>query len=167
MDGIHRIAVERLRQIEDEGYTAEHDQEHHNSALAWAAVCYAAPQEIFYVSEEPHRDPDGVMVRSLRWWEPWPKNWRRRPMPHSSTRTSRIEDLTKAGALIAAEIDRLLAVEGGALEGEGPNGASIVPPPCEDHHEVQHRDHKPPWCNSCGWRHGRPAQPPMQIRERD
>lgn len=28
------------------------------------------------------------------------------------------------------------------------------PPECPAHKEVQHRDGNPPWCNSCGWRHG-------------
>lgn len=38
-----------------------------------------------------------------------------------------------------------------------------APPPCENHVEVQHRDRKPPWCNTCGWNHGRAAIPPRKI----
>jgi len=30
-------------------------------------------------------------------------------------------------------------------------------PECPEHKEVQHRDRKPPWCNTCGWNRGRPA----------
>jgi hypothetical protein len=33
---------------------------------------------------------------------------------------------------------------------------------CENHKEVQHRDAKPPWCNSCGWSVGRPATSPFR-----
>lgn len=39
------------------------------------------------------------------------------------------------------------------------------PPPCSDHKEVQHRDARPPWCNSCGWTYGRPAIPARKIGE--
>lgn len=39
-------------------------------------------------------------------------------------------------------------------------------PACRDHHEVQHRDGKPPWCEACGWNRGRPAVPPVQVKER-
>lgn len=42
--GVQRIAAERVRQIEVEGYTAEHDSEHRFSDgsghLAMAAVAY-------------------------------------------------------------------------------------------------------------------------------
>ena len=37
------------------------------------------------------------------------------------------------------------------------------PPPCEDHREVQHRDRRPPWCDSCGWRHEVPARPAQKV----
>lgn len=37
------------------------------------------------------------------------------------------------------------------------------PPPCENHKEIQHRDGKPPWCNACGWSHGRPAIEARQL----
>lgn len=38
-----------------------------------------------------------------------------------------------------------------------------TPPPCENHKEVQHRDQKPPWCNACGWNHGREAVQARQL----
>jgi len=38
------------------------------------------------------------------------------------------------------------------------------PPPCDAHREVQHRDRRPPWCDNCGWSHGRPAVPPRKYR---
>lgn len=33
----------------------------------------------------------------------------------------------------------------------------VNPPMCSNHVEVQHRDRLPPWCNNCGWSHGKPA----------
>lgn len=116
-DGATRIAQERARQIKVEGYTPDHDAGHRNAALAWAAVCYAAPLDIHMVSKEAHRDRDGVLVENLRWWEPWPRNWPRPPLMRGKAWTpehkkARIRELEKAGALIAAEIDRLLADEG-------------------------------------------------------
>ena len=30
-----------------------------------------------------------------------------------------------------------------------------TPPECEDHREVQHRDGRGPWCDTCGWSHRR------------
>lgn len=107
MDGIERIAAERQRQIDEEGYTPEHDQEHGNGALAYAAACYAAPEQIFrVVQQRVGRDGE---VYEMIWHEPWPRGWKRREFPHGSSRETRIRDLEKAGALIAAELDRLLA----------------------------------------------------------
>lgn len=49
MTGAERIAVERERQIYDEGWTAEHDDKHADGELigaarayAWAAICEVA-----------------------------------------------------------------------------------------------------------------------------
>jgi hypothetical protein len=87
--GIELIAAERQRQIEKEGWTAEHDAEHKEGELAIAAACYAYP----------NYDEDWAVQSQLQWpferkrWKPTPEN--------------RIRELQKAGALIAAEIDRL------------------------------------------------------------
>ena len=104
MTGIKLIARERKRQIEKEGWTAEHDDEHKQGQLVDAAVCYALP--------EKYRDID-IIVKYTRnytreffdaFW-PWEdKDWK--PTPDN-----RIRELEKAGALIAAEIDRLLRKE--------------------------------------------------------
>jgi hypothetical protein len=86
-EGVRRIAAERERQIEDEGYTAEHDAREAVDDLARAGACYALPEaERQYF---PHH------------W-PWnPEYWK--PTPND-----RIRELVKAGALVAAEIDSLL-----------------------------------------------------------
>ncbi len=81
MNGIERIAAERKRQIEKKGWSAEHDAEHRDGSLAKAAACYATGGVW------------GGWPWDMEWWKPG----------------DRIRDLEKAGALIAAEIDRLLA----------------------------------------------------------
>lgn len=109
MTGAQRIAAERQRQIDAEGYTAQHDDDHDDDGIAWAATCYAAPGRI-YVQED---FADGVHFNDP--W-PWDDCYDKRPRPsrgnypepEKATVTERIRLLEKAGALIAAEIDRLL-----------------------------------------------------------
>jgi hypothetical protein len=88
-DGIALIAAERRRQIEDEGWTPEHDDEHDNHELSEAAACYAlgVPAAV--------SPANGARVPLWPWDESWWKPG------------DRVRDLVKAGALIAAEIDRL------------------------------------------------------------
>lgn len=89
--GVDLIAAERQRQIDAEGWTPEHDAEHDRDDLALAAVGYATP---------PHLRP--LSGGAPRWW-PWERRfWK--PTPDD-----RVRELVKAGALIAAEIDRLAA----------------------------------------------------------
>lgn len=90
--GIELIAEERKRQVEEEGWTAEHDAEHDAGELAVAGVCYAMNASRLFKNSNFY----------MSWW-PWDKVWWRP--------TNDIRDLTKAGALIAAEIDRLQAKE--------------------------------------------------------
>lgn len=87
------IAAERKRQKTDEGYTPEHDREHEDGALARAAAVYALSSVL---------PPDADGNPHWAFAEYWPAGWHPRP-------GSRIRMLTKAGALIAAEIDRLIA----------------------------------------------------------
>lgn len=87
--GAALIAAERQRQIDAEGWTPAHDADHVGDHLAWAAVCYVTP-------EYRRSTRNGVPVD----W-PWEK-WFWKPTPDD-----RVRELVKAGALIAAEIDRL------------------------------------------------------------
>lgn len=89
--GVELIALERQRQIAEEGYTAHHDDEHeYDGQMAQAAACYALPESL--------RGYDHF--KGVRMW-PWDKRyWKPRP-------DNRVAELIKAGALIAAEIDRL------------------------------------------------------------
>lgn len=92
------IAAERQRQIEREGWTPDHDDaEHQTGELVHAAICYAY---------HPFSNERQAITPPWRW--PWePESWK--PTPED-----RIRELTKAAALIAAEIDRLLRYEHGA-----------------------------------------------------
>jgi len=109
MNGAERIAAERQRQIDDKGYSPDHDAHHRNGALAWAAAVYAAPAPIFHI--EVHEGAsDGVRQGQMAWHEPWPVGWERDSYLLMSP-TQRVRQLEKAGALVAAEIDRLLASE--------------------------------------------------------
>ena len=44
MKGIELISEERKRQIEEEGWTSEHDTQHDDESLALAACYYALPE---------------------------------------------------------------------------------------------------------------------------
>lgn len=92
--GIDIIREERQRQLEVEGWTAEHDAEHVNGELAIAAVCYALPAHL-----RAYRNNNFAPTPSLWPWED--EYWK--PSPED-----RIHELAKTGALIAAEIDRLI-----------------------------------------------------------
>lgn len=94
------VLAERRRQVDEERWSLDHDDQHGGGALARAAACYAAGSII--ETTAVHR---GVVVKNgngrpltscvwpwaLHWWKP--KNRR--------------YDLVRAGALILAEIERL------------------------------------------------------------
>lgn len=57
MTGIELIAKERQRQIEQEGWTAEHDSQHTAGELLQCA-CYYFPGQVGYqVAETPQTQP--------------------------------------------------------------------------------------------------------------
>src|SRR5690554_1514673 len=93
--GIELIAEERQRQIEKEGWTAEHDSEHKEGELANAAAYYAMTDDmISFIDNAWGNDMHlHICPFDLKWLKRTPDN--------------RIRELQKAGALIAAEIDRL------------------------------------------------------------
>ena len=102
-EGAKRIAAERQRQIEQEGFCPLHDDSHGDEALAWAAACYAAPLPIYAAV---YRERPGVAQPLADPW-PWDRKWDKRPV-RPVPPAERVRALEKAGALIAAEIDRLL-----------------------------------------------------------
>jgi hypothetical protein len=102
--GVEIIAEERQRHSKVEGWTPENDDAYVFNQLANAAIAYATPPE--------QRGGGGVIVPEcwpwdFNWWKPTPEN--------------RVKELAKAGALIAAEIDRLQRKE------KGENN-EIIPP---------------------------------------
>lgn len=95
MTGVELIAQERQRQIDKEGYSAQHDDEHDTGDLAMASLCYISD---FYSRQAKLRAY--YYNFALDHW-PWDEHdWK--PTPKDDVR-----QLVKAGALIAAEIDRL------------------------------------------------------------
>jgi len=83
--GLEQIADERLKQINKWGHSGFHDVSHNHKELIKAAQAYLSAC-IF----------DGFVVQSC--W-PWEKE--------SFRDEGYVENLKKAGALIAAELDRL------------------------------------------------------------
>lgn len=82
------VLTERMRQINGEGFTAEHDDKHRPGTLAQAAACYAANASEFW-----HKGYGGRPYWPFdeEWWKP--KDKRR--------------DLVRAAALLIAEIERI------------------------------------------------------------
>lgn len=88
--GIARIAAERRRQIEKEGYDAKHDKKHASRDLVSASITYC----LYAIG---HSD------FSLKFW--WPFRW------SMFKPCAAIRCLEKAGALCAAAIDRMQEAE--------------------------------------------------------
>jgi len=84
MNGIELIANERVRQIKEEGFDDFHDQEHDGQELTDAAVCY--------IYNSPVLNGNDIWPWEIEWWKP---------------AKDPVRNLVKAGALIAAEIDRI------------------------------------------------------------
>lgn len=87
---INDIAAERQRQIDVEGWTPDHDDQHASGQLAAAAGSYA-------LAKHPRLLWVGGNEFPLTW--PWHRRWWK---PKDRRR-----DLIRAGALIVAEIERL------------------------------------------------------------
>jgi hypothetical protein len=85
--GTELIEEERARQISQEGWTPEHDATHNFGELRRAAAAYALAAKAGQDALIPVSWP-----WSQRWWKP---------------SDDPVRNLVKAGALIAAEIDRL------------------------------------------------------------
>ncbi|MFU2528178.1 hypothetical protein ACM7PC_10590 [Pseudomonas aeruginosa] len=85
------VQAERRRQVEAEGWTPEHDDEHSHGQMARAAACYALAG-----SSAPN-DGTAALLVSLAW--PWDEQWWK---PSTARR-----DMVKACALGLAEIERL------------------------------------------------------------
>jgi len=117
--GIELITEERQRQVNKEGYSSKHDDKYTDGELAEAASVYAAfatsiifhidniysnSEDVLKAAKEVENTDATILVPKYHRW-PFRKDMYK-PIPND-----RIRELTKAGALIAAEIDRLIREE--------------------------------------------------------
>ena len=86
--GIQLIESERTHQIDIEGFDLEHDKQHKIEELATVAAYYALPFNYKIV---------------------WPDTWDKKF--NKKNKHGRIKQLKIAGALCAAEIDRLIEID--------------------------------------------------------
>ena len=94
LKSIELVKNERMRQITEEGYSWKHDDQELPHTMSDAAIVYATPA--IFRHEIMHK------------W-PWDKKFYKPDT--TGTYDGRIRELTKAGALICAEIDRLIRVK--------------------------------------------------------
>jgi hypothetical protein len=98
MTGAELIAEERKRQIEQEGWSSNHDDMWEHFQLSKAATAYLNPSNSDHVRR--------FWPWDWKWWKP------ARASVEIPYEVSQIKNLIKAGALIAAEIDRLQRIKG-------------------------------------------------------
>ena len=115
--GAELIAAERERQMSQEGWDAQHDDMHTDGELALVAALYATPTPLFQ-KVNPGKD-------QVSFIDPWP--WfdtievtrygdgltTEVPAWDKRKKHSKLRKLVIAGALIAAEIDRLQRISNG------------------------------------------------------
>ena len=118
---IELLATERRRQINNKGWDSEHDDEYVQGELAQAAACYAAPASIGRIDMS---EPPGAWPWAPRWWRP---------------SLDPVHNLTKAGALVLAEIDRYRRVR--ARVPQAANAKSGDGLRCEKCKDLLRRDH--------------------------
>jgi hypothetical protein len=92
-DAARDVLTERRRQVEAEGWTPEHDDEHSDGGMAVAAACYALADRGKALAVNTLRTEKLWEWTGWAWWWFKPKDRR--------------SNLVKAGALILAEIERL------------------------------------------------------------
>lgn len=84
---VHDVLMERRRQIDQEGWSLEHDDKHSSGDLSAAAGCYA----LFSALHPDAGQPPEQWPWSRKWWKP--KEHRR--------------NLVRAAAMLIAEIERI------------------------------------------------------------
>lgn len=95
--GVSLISTERERQVDLEGFWPNEDLCYKDNELVRAAACYLCTPflESWITAEGKNFISSGFWPFQETWWKPSPQD--------------RIRELQKAGALIAAEIDRIIA----------------------------------------------------------
>lgn len=100
LEAVRDVLAERQRQVETEGWTAEHDDRHRDRSLALTAALYATPIPLL-----ERRELAGGTAYVDPWC--WDRRWDKR-RKHSERRR-----LVIAAALLLAEISRLDRAEAG------------------------------------------------------
>jgi hypothetical protein len=100
-DGVRLIALERVRQVMEKGYDAKHDDQHTDGAIAEAAGCILIDLA------------GGTHITDLELEHDDDATWPERLAAHVLRKYGEdpVRRLSIAGALIAAEIDRLRRLE--------------------------------------------------------
>lgn len=94
------VLAERRRQVEGEGWTPEHDDQHQYGQLAMAAAAYAVEHQQIDLQvgwRNKWRHAGWAGLSGLIW--PWDLSWWKP--------TTRRRDMVKAAALLIAEIERI------------------------------------------------------------
>jgi len=111
MSVLEDIRNERARQVNLEGWTIDHDNDHTGEQLAAAAAAYALPELLrTYVSVRVEDPPQpSFAIDPVSGWGPFykfiPRDW---PWAAEWWKPkNRRYDLVRAAALIVAEIERL------------------------------------------------------------
>lgn len=107
--GSELIAAERQRQLSEEGYDTAHDVDHVDGELLSAAMAYAKSALCVYAPSNPQAAPNTQEPPIYPYW-PWHPDYFKAE-PFTEGVPGAVRSLVKAGALIAAEIDRLSALE--------------------------------------------------------
>ena len=98
------VLAERVRQVEVEGWSSGHDDQHKHGELAMAAACYAAHSSGWEAINQTRLSEDVMRTvhRAQQFvgamW-PWDRRWWK-------PKTAR-QNLVRAAALLLAEIERI------------------------------------------------------------
>lgn len=109
MPGHIQIMNERNRQVHEEGFDSEGDSYYTNGELVSAAIAYAHAPNLPVIKVDIDNGASFSVWRKSFWPSTFSK-YMYKPGADGST-PERIKELVKAGALIAAEIDRLLNLQ--------------------------------------------------------
>lgn len=100
---VNLVLTERIRQIQKHGYDCDHDDENACDEIAALATYYAMPPAARFWSAKSTGYGDTLGEAIL------PEGWAAKPW--DGEERGRIRELEKAGALILAELERLLRAE--------------------------------------------------------
>lgn len=98
------VLAERRRQVEQEGWTPEHDDKHGRFSMSYAAACYA-------LADSPAVRTETIDIVKIWQWSGWSYLAWWKPKDRRS-------NLVRAGALILAEIERLDRASVASIKGD-------------------------------------------------